>query len=157
LRRDYFYFLTLRKLYIPKHNSILGSETISKLPSFGSEGNEHDFFPSLSNGANLRLKILTAPEKYESQYGEKIRLDIEVLGINAKCEGISVNGKYTVSSSAACWKELHEAWIWTDQKQSTRKEGDDWITAALDFNWMLTAKATSSGKTHYKLVAVEQL
>jgi len=45
---------------------------------------------------------------------------------------------------------LHEAWIWTDQKQS-------WITAALDFNWMLTAKATSSGKTHYKLVAVEQL
>jgi len=152
LRRDYFiHFLTLRKLYIPKHNSILGSETISKLPSFGSEGNEHDFFPSLSDGANLRLKILSAPEKYESLYGEKIRLDIEVLGINAKCEGISVNGKYTVSSSAACWKELFEAWF------MDRDDGSNWVTAALNFRWMLTAKATSSGKTHYKLTAVEQI
>jgi hypothetical protein len=83
-------------------------------------------------------------------YGEKIRLDIEVLGINAKCEGISVNGKYTVSSSAACWKELFDAWM-------NPATDPGWITAALDFNWMLTAKATSSGKTHYKLVAVEQL
>ena len=87
-------------------------------------------------------------------YGEKIRLDIEILGINAKCEGISVNGKYIVSSSAACWKELFDAW---QSYSAIGDDGEDWITAALDFNWMLTAKATSSGKTHYKLAAVEQL
>jgi len=151
LRRDIFTLPTLRNLYNPNHNSILGSETISKLPSFGSEGNEHDFFPSLSNGANLNLKILGAPEKVDSQYGEKIKLDIEVLGINGKCKGISVNANYTVSSSAACWKELHEAWY------MDRDDGSDWVTAALNFRWMLTAKATSSGKTHYKLTAVEQI
>jgi len=34
---------------------------------------------------------------------------------------------------------------------------EKWREAAFAFEWMLTAKATSSGKTHYKLTAVEQL
>ena len=83
---------------------------MNQVITFGSDGN-NDYLPALSDGANVKLKILTAPEKYETLYGEKIKLDIEVTGINTKCEGIVVNHHYTVSSSAKCWQELHASYI----------------------------------------------
>ena len=111
------------------------------LPSFGDEGNL-DYFPSLSDGANVRIKILSAPETYESLYGEKIRLDIEVLGINANCEGVVVNKKYTVSSAAMCWQALKKAWDVSGVK--------DWREMCLKHPWMITCKGKND-KTFYKL------
>lgn len=114
------------------------------LPSFGDEGNL-DYFPSLSDGANVRIKILTGPETYESLYGEKIRLDIKVLGINGKCEGVVVNKKYTVSSSAMCWKELHKAWSVSGVK--------DWREMCLSHPWLITCRSDND-KTFYKLACL---
>ena len=123
--------------------------------TFGSDGN-NDYLPALSDGANVKLKILTAPEKYETLYGEKIKLDIEVTGINTKCEGITVNQQYTVSSSAKCWQELHASYITGHDFQNIEMTPDDYRSAVHAFIWQLTAKATASGKTHYKLSAIEQ-
>lgn len=127
--------------------------------TFGSDGN-NDYLPALSDGANVKLKILTAPEKYETLYGEKIKLDIEVTGINTKCEGIVVNQHYTVSSSAKCWQELHASYINPPQaimnKNNMEMTPDVYRDAVHAFIWQLTAKATASGKTHYKLSAIEQ-
>ena len=114
------------------------------LPSFGDEGNL-DYFPSLSDGANVRFKILSAPETYESLYGEKIRLDIEVLGENGYVKDVVVNRKYTVSSSAMCWQELKKAWDVSGVK--------DWREMCLSHDWMLTCKGKND-KTFYKLTCL---
>jgi len=79
-----------------------------ELPSFGAK--DGDFFPALSDGAEVSLKILGEPEIYESLYGEKIRLGVKVTGINEKCGDLELMKEYTVSSSALCWRELHQAW-----------------------------------------------
>jgi len=83
------------------------------------------------------------------EWGLKHKLDIEVVKINTNCEGIGVNVKYTVDSSAACWKGLYEAW------QSTGKTQADWVDRVLAFKWMLTAKKNSAGKIPYQLKPVE--
>ena len=114
------------------------------LPSFGDEGNL-DYFPSLSDGANVRIKILSAPETYESLYGEKIRFDIEVLGINANCEGVTVGKKYTVSSSAMCYKALMNAW--------NASHGQEYRDMCLVHPWMITCKQKND-KTFYKLTCL---
>lgn len=127
--------------------------------TFGSDGN-NDYLPALSDGANVKLKVLTAPEKYETLYGEKIKLDIEVTGINSKCEGIQVNQHYTVSSSAKCWQELHISYINPPKailnKSKMEMTADDYRDAVHAFIWQLVARETMSGKTHYKLSAIEQ-
>ena len=109
-----------------------------KLPSFGAEAK--DFFPSLSDGAQVDLKLLDAPEIYESLFGEKIRLGVKVVGVNKKADGLELNKKYTVSSSAMCWREIHKAWDNVNY---------------FDFTWRLTAEATDNKKTLYKLRAIE--
>jgi hypothetical protein len=109
-----------------------------KLPSFGAkDGN--DFFPSLSDGAEVDLKILSEPEIYESLYGEKIRLGVKVVGLNEKCGDLELMKEYTVSSSAMCWRELHKAW----DKVSFFK-----------FTWLLSCEKTDSKKSLYKLRAL---
>lgn len=109
-----------------------------ELPSFGAkDGN--DFFPALSDGAEVDLKILGEPEIYESLYGEKIRLGVKVVGINEKCPDLELMKEYTVSSSAMCWRELHKAW----DKVSFFK-----------FTWLLTCEKTDNNKSLYKLRAL---
>lgn len=83
-----------------------------------------------------------------------------MTGINSKCEGITVNQQYTVSSSAKCWQELHASYIKPPEgvmnKSLIEMTPDDYRHAVHAFVWQLTAKATASGKTHYKLSAIEQ-
>jgi len=109
-----------------------------ELPSFGAkDGN--DFFPALSDGAEVTLKILGEPEIYESLYGEKIRLGVKVTGINEKCGDLELMKDYTVSSSALCWRELHKAW----DKVSFFK-----------FAWCLTCEKIDNNKSLYQLKAL---
>jgi len=109
-----------------------------ELPSFGAkDGN--DFFPGLCDGAEVTLKILGEPEIYESLYGEKIRLEVKVTGINEKCGDLILMKKYTVSSSALCWRELHKGW----DKVSFFK-----------FSWLLTCEELSSDRSLYRLRAL---
>ena len=112
-----------------------------ELPSFGAkDGN--DFFPVLSDGAEVDLKILSEPEIYESLYGEKIRLGVKVVGLNEKCADLELMKEYTVSSSAMGWRELHKAW----DKVSFFK-----------FTWLLTCEqsgSSSNAKSLYKLRAI---
>jgi hypothetical protein len=87
------------------HRKVMNPE----LPSFGAkDGNA--FFPALSNGAVVEIKILSEPEIYESLYGEKIRIGVKVVGLNEKSGDLELMKEYTVSSSAMCWRELHKAW-----------------------------------------------
>jgi len=108
------------------------------LPSFGAEAK--DFFPPLSNGAEVTLKLLGTPEIYESLYGEKIRLEVKVIGMNEKSpEELKLMNEYIVSSSALCWREIHKAWDKLNY---------------FDFTWSLTCEKTDD-KTMYTLRAVE--
>jgi len=114
-----------------------------ELPSFGAEAK--DFFPPLSDGAQVDLKLLDAPEIYESLFGEKIRLGVKVVGLNKKADvfplkELELNKEYIVSSSAMCWREIHKAWDNVNY---------------FDFTWRLTAEATDNKKTLYKLRAIE--
>ena len=109
-----------------------------ELPSFGAkDGN--DFFPGLSDGAVVELKILSEPEIYESLYGEKIRLGVKVVGLNEKCGDLELMKEYTVSSSAMCWRELHQAW---DK------------VSFFNFTWLLTCEKINNDKTLYQLKAL---
>lgn len=115
-----------------------------ELPSFGADENE--FFPPLSDGAEVTLKITSAPEKYESLYGEKIRFGIKITGINEKCpEALELLKEYTISSSAMCYRSLYNAW--------QKGENEFWKTMCLDCEWKLTAKTLPNDKTIYKLAA----
>jgi len=107
-----------------------------ELPSFGADGN--DFFPPLSDGAEVTLKLLGTPEIYESLYGEKIRLGVKVIGMNDKVEKLKLMKEYTVSSSALCWREIHKVW--------------DSVNF-FNFAWLLTCEKTKD-KTLYKLRAL---
>jgi hypothetical protein len=108
------------------------------LPSFGAEAK--DFFPPLSDGAEVTLKLLGTPEVYESLYGEKIRLEVKVIGMNEKSpEELKLMNEYIVSSSALCWREIHKAWDKLNY---------------FDFNWNLTCDKTDD-KTMYKLRAMK--
>jgi len=114
-----------------------------ELPSFGAkDGN--DFFPALSDGAEVDLKILGEPEIYDSLYGEKIRLGVKVVGLNEKCPDLELMNEYTVSSSAMCWRELHNAW-----------DKDPLATVSFfKFTWLLTCEKTAADKSLYKLRAL---
>jgi hypothetical protein len=117
--------------------------------SFGGGGN-FEYLPKLSDGTNLKLKILSSPEKYDHpEYGTKYKLDIIVLKINSGGEEIAEK-EYSVDSSANCWKGLYLAWISTGKTQS------DWIELAFGYEWLLTAKMNKSGKMPYKLTAIPQ-
>ena len=114
-----------------------------ELPSFGADENE--FLPPLSDGAEVILLITSAPEKYESLYGEKIRLGIKVVGLNKKCKEMELNKEYTISSSALCYQSLYAAW----------QKGDNefWKELCMKCTWKLTAKTLPNKKTIYKLAA----
>jgi len=115
-----------------------------ELPSFGAD--ETEFFPPLSDGAEVMLKITSAPEKYESLYGEKIRLGIKTTGLNQHCpEEIELNKKYTISSSAVCYQSLHAAW--------SKGENEFWKKLCMKCEWKLSAKTLPNKKTIYKLEA----
>ena len=110
--------------------------------------------PSLKDGAEIVFKILTAPEKYEALYGEKIRLNIRVDGTNDKALNIKLFHKYTVSSSAACWRALESAWC----------VGDDASVVGvaarfLKLTWKLSAKeitlSNEETRTVYILEAID--
>ena len=115
------------------------------LPSFGADSN--DYLPPLSEGAEISFKILNAPEKYQSLYGEKIRIGVKVLGVNDKAEGIELMKEYTVSSSALCWQEYHS--VWHNPNQS-----DEWQDMCYECNWQLNCIVVGD-KTKYKLKALE--
>jgi len=116
------------------------------LPSFGAEA--EDFFPALSEGAEVMLKLLDVPEIYDSLYGEKIRIGIKVLGVNDKTEGIDLNKSYIVSSGAQCWKGLYNAWF--------NSKGEMYPNVRLgEFSWVLTC-TMKNNKTLYNLRAVDR-
>jgi len=118
------------------------------LPKFGADTNE--YLPSLKDGAKIVFKILTAPEKYESLYGEKIRLEIRVDGNNDKSSNIKLYHKYTVSSSATCWRALEKAWGKAEEANEIR---------FLAMTWRLIAKeitlADGETRTIYILEAID--
>lgn len=117
-----------------------------ELPSFGAEA--EDFFPALSDGAEVILKLLDVPEKYESLYGEKIRIGIKVIGVNEKTAGIDLNKSYIVSSAAQCWKGLYNSWF--------NSKGDMYPNVRFkEFTWILTCTAKND-KTLYNLRAVDR-
>ena len=116
------------------------------LPSFGADSN--DYLPPLSEGAEISFKILNAPEKYQSLYGEKIRIGIKVIGVNEKTEGIDLNKSYIVSSGAQCWKGLYNAWF--------NSKGDMYPNVRFqEFTWVLTC-TMKNDKTLYNLRAVDR-
>lgn len=115
--------------------------------SFGGGGN-FEYLPKLSDGTEIKLKILTSPETYEHpEYGTKYKLDIIVLDVKSGGENIEIQ-EYSVDSSANCWKGLYLAWI------STGKTQADWIELAFGYEWLLTATMNKSGKMPYKLGAI---
>jgi hypothetical protein len=115
------------------------------LPSFGAEG--EDFFPALSDGAEVMLKLLDAPEIYDSLYGEKIRIGIKVIGTNEKTPGVDLNKSYIVSSGAQCWMQLRNSWF--------DSSGEEYPNVRFkDFTWCLTCTVKNS-KTLYNLRAMD--
>jgi len=108
----------------------------------------------LKDGAKVEFKILTAPEKYESLYGEKIRLDIRVDGTNDKALDVKLFHKYTVSSSATCWRALEKAWRVVAEDNLEPNE-----VRFLAMTWRLTAKkitlADGETRTIYILEAID--
>ena len=115
--------------------------------SFGAEENE--YFPALSDGAEVKFNMTTAPEKYESLYGEKIRIGIKVTGINPEAKGVQVNKEYTVSSSAVCWKEYYQAW-------HNPNQSDKWEGMCMACVWAIRC-VIKNDKTMYKLRALEEV
>jgi hypothetical protein len=118
------------------------------IQSFGG-GGKYEYLPPLSDGTNLRIKILSSPEKYDHlDYGTKYKLDIKVIRVNSGGEGIEET-EYSVDSSANCWKGLFCAWTTTGKTQS------DWIDLAFGHEWLLTANMIGKlGKTPYKLTPI---
>ena len=112
--------------------------------------------PSLKDGAKVEFKILTAPEKYESLYGEKIRLDIRVDGTNDKALDVKLFHKYTVSSSATCWRALEQAWRVAGDKVGELEANE---IRFLAMTWRLRAKkitlADGETRTIYILEAID--
>ena len=122
--------------------------------SFG--GTEaYDYLPALSDGEEIKFKMISAPERYESLFGEKIKVDIDVRETS---DLMNVNlQKYTVSSSAVCWKSYAEAYLNPECKlRVDNMSMEAWREASENFLWKLEAKGKGD-RVFYKLSAIEQV